>query len=313
MRKNVQRLELILALSRKSTTTGDRVHKKMSKYSLLNDRLIHYNEVSTYSFYGTGVCKMTLISPASADSAQSCSAVELQGITRSFGGRTVLEGITLSIPQGELFGLLGPSGSGKTTLIKLMTGIDRADDGSVRMLGEPMPQLKMLQAFGYMAQSDALYGELTGKQNLAFFGAMFGLKGEALQERIQAVSELVALTSHLNKQTSSYSGGMKRRLSLAIALLHEPKLLVLDEPTVGIDPVLRKSIWKELTELTKQGVTIILTTHVMDEAEKCDRLGLIREGRLIAVDTPQAIMEQAGSSTLEEAFIALGQSAGEPR
>lgn len=254
---------------------------------------------------------MTLFSPAAH--TKSSIAVELQGITRRFSGRTVLEGITLSIPQGELFGLLGPSGSGKTTLIKLITGIDRADDGSVRMLGEKMPQLKMLQAFGYMAQSDALYNELTGKQNLAFFGAMFGLKGEALQARIQAVSKLVALTDHLNKQTAAYSGGMKRRLSLAIALLHEPKLLVLDEPTVGIDPVLRKSIWKELSELTTQGVTIILTTHVMDEAEKCDRLGLIRSGKLIAVDTPQALKEQAGCSTLEEAFIALGENEGDQR
>lgn len=168
----------------------------------------------------------------------------------------------------------------------------------------------MLQAFGYMAQSDALYSELTGKQNLAFFGAMFGLKGAILQDRIQTVSKLVALTDHLHKQTVAYSGGMKRRLSLAIALLHEPELLVLDEPTVGIDPVLRQSIWKELSALSKQGVTIIITTHVMDEAEKCDRLGLIRSGKLTAIDTPEALKQQAGSATLEEAFIALGQSKG---
>jgi len=239
------------------------------------------------------------------------SAVELQDINRSFGNHTVLDGITLSIPRGELFGLLGPSGSGKTTLIKLMTGIDCANAGTVRMLGETMPQLKMLQAFGYMAQSDALYSELTGKQNLAFFGAMFGLKGALLQDRIQKVSKLVALSEHLHKQTAAYSGGMKRRLSLAIALLHEPELLVLDEPTVGIDPVLRQSIWKELTVLSKQGVTIIITTHVMDEADKCDRLGLIRGGKLIAVDTPEALKQQTGSATLEEAFIALGQSEGD--
>ncbi|MGO4346292.1 ABC transporter ATP-binding protein [Paenibacillus sp. MCAF9] len=242
--------------------------------------------------------------------AETTFAVELQDINRSFGDRTVLDGITLSIPRGELFGLLGPSGSGKTTLIKVMTGIDRANAGTVRMLGEPMPQLKMLQAFGYMAQSDALYSELTGKQNLAFFGAMFGLKGAILQDRIQTVSKLVALTDHLHKQTVAYSGGMKRRLSLAIALLHEPELLVLDEPTVGIDPVLRQSIWKELSDLSKQGVTIIITTHVMDEAEKCDRLGLIRSGKLTAIDTPEALKQQAGCATLEEAFIALGQSKG---
>lgn len=245
------------------------------------------------------------------DRSGAATAVDLRGIVRSFGGRAVLDGISLSIPRGELFGLLGPSGSGKTTLIKLMTGIDHADTGTVNMLGEPMPQLKMLQAFGYMAQSDALYNELTGKQNLEFFGAMFGLKGTLLQTRIQTVSTLVALSDHLNKQTAAYSGGMKRRLSLAIALLHEPELLVLDEPTVGIDPVLRQSIWKELSALSKQGVTIIVTTHVMDEAEKCDRLGLIRGGKLIAVDTPEAIIEKAGCSTLEEAFIQLGRDGGE--
>ncbi|HTG68124.1 MAG TPA: ABC transporter ATP-binding protein [Candidatus Udaeobacter sp.] len=245
------------------------------------------------------------------ESLGSAAAVEVKGIARTLGGRAVLENITLSIPRGELFGLLGPSGSGKTTLIKLMTGIDRADTGTVSMLGEPIPQLKMLKAFGYMAQSDALYNELTGKQNLAFFGAMFGLKGAVLQARIQAVSKLVALTDHLNKQAAAYSGGMKRRLSLAIALLHEPQLLVLDEPTVGIDPVLRQSIWNELSALSKQGVTIIVTTHVMDEAEKCDRLGLIRGGKLIALDAPQAIIAQAGCSTIEEAFIALGRDGGD--
>ncbi|MDQ0112928.1 ABC transporter ATP-binding protein [Paenibacillus harenae] len=234
-------------------------------------------------------------------------ALQLHQIQRRFNGKTVLDGISLTIPQGELFGLLGPSGSGKTTLIKLMTGIDQADGGSVRMLGEPIPQLKMLQAFGYMAQADALYNELTGKQNLAFFGALFGLKGEQLQARIQAVAALVELTDHLGKPVGAYSGGMKRRLSLAAALLHEPRLLVLDEPTVGIDPVLRRSVWAELSALSKQGVTIIVTTHVMDEAEKCDRLGMIRDGKLIAVDTPEAIIAQAGVATIEEAFIALGQ------
>ncbi|MGO4543708.1 ABC transporter ATP-binding protein [Paenibacillus sp. 2TAB23] len=243
----------------------------------------------------------------SSDISQICPAIEIHDISRAFGRRKVLSGITLSIPKGELFGLLGPSGSGKTTLIKIMTGIDRADSGTVHMHGETMPQLKMLQTFGYMAQSDALYNELTGKQNLAFFGAMFGLKGSALESRIQYAIELVSLHEHLNVQISAYSGGMKRRLSLAIALLHEPSLLVLDEPTVGIDPLLRKSIWRELVHLTKQGITIILTTHVMDEAEKCDRLGLIQNGKLIALDTPDAIKLHTGSSTLEDAFITLGE------
>ncbi|GLX68343.1 ABC transporter ATP-binding protein [Paenibacillus glycanilyticus] len=240
------------------------------------------------------------------EKSETKPAVDVSRIVRRFGDRTVLDDITLTVPRGELFGLLGPSGSGKTTMIKLITGIDKADSGKVELFGELMPQLKMLQTFGYMAQSDALYQELTGKENMAFYGSLYGLSGKSLASRIQSAASLVNLTDHLNKQTSAYSGGMKRRLSLAIALLHEPQLLVLDEPTVGIDPVLRKAIWNELTALTQQGVTIIVTTHVMDEAEKCDRLGLIRDGKLIAVDTPQAIIDMAGVQTIEEAFITLG-------
>ncbi|MFF2093535.1 ABC transporter ATP-binding protein [Paenibacillus sp. NPDC058174] len=245
-----------------------------------------------------------------SEASSAVLAVEVSGIQRQFKGVTVLNDITLSIPRGELFGLLGPSGSGKTTFIKLITGIDRADSGSVRVLGQQMPQLALLARIGYMAQSDALYNELTGRQNLAFFGAMYGLKGQRLQDRIRAVAELVDLEADLNKQTGAYSGGMKRRLSLAISLLHEPELLVLDEPTVGIDPLLRQSIWRELAGLSKQGVTIILTTHVMDEAEKCDRLGLIRGGKLIAADTPEALVQQSGGTTIEEAFIAFGREGG---
>nr|WP_255570380.1 ABC transporter ATP-binding protein [Cohnella sp. CFH 77786] len=230
----------------------------------------------------------------------------MQGITRRFGKRTVLDGIALRVGRGEIFGLLGPSGSGKTTLIKLITGIDKADEGEVVMLGEKMPKLSMLQRFGYMAQSDALYQELTAKENLLFFASLFGLSGARRKERIQAAMSVVDLLDHLNKPVAAYSGGMKRRLSLAISLLHEPELLILDEPTVGIDPVLRQSIWKELTALRDRGTTIILTTHVMDEADKCDRIGLIRDGRLHAVDSPQGLKDRSGADSIEEAFIVLG-------
>ncbi|MCC3371684.1 ABC transporter ATP-binding protein [Cohnella sp. REN36] len=235
--------------------------------------------------------------------------VELDGISRAFGGRAVLDGITLQVGRGELFGLLGPSGSGKTTLIKLITGIDRADRGVVRLLGERMPRLSMLQRFGYMAQSDALYAELTAKENLMFFGALYGLGGVRREERIRSAMAVVDLLEHLNKPVSAYSGGMKRRLSLAIALLHEPELLILDEPTVGIDPVLRQSIWRELLALRDRGTTLILTTHVMDEADRCDRVGLIRDGRLTAVGSPADLKARTGTATIEDAFIAIGGGA----
>ncbi|MNV51881.1 putative ABC transporter ATP-binding protein YbhF [compost metagenome] len=174
------------------------------------------------------------------------------------------------------------------------------------MLGVKVPKLSLLSQIGYMAQSDALYSELSAKENLEFFASLYGLKKAERNRRIQEVMEIVNLQDHLRKRVDQYSGGMKRRLSLAIALLHEPPLLILDEPTVGIDPVLRMSIWKELKNLNARGTTIVLTTHVMDEAEKCDRLGMIREGRLLAEDTPANLLASTGSSTIEETFLYYG-------
>lgn len=227
-------------------------------------------------------------------------------MNRAFGNKTVLKDITLQVNQAETFGILGPSGSGKTTLVKLLTGIDEVTSGEVTVLGVRMPKLAMLQQIGYMAQSDALYNELSAKENLEFFAALYGLKGGDRTRRIGDVMELVNLQEHLRRRVDQYSGGMKRRLSLAIALLHEPPLLLLDEPTVGIDPVLRQSIWKELKALNRKGTTIVLTTHVMDEAEKCDRLAMIRDGVLLAADTPAGLLEATGTASIEEAFLCYG-------
>ncbi|WP_438495361.1 ABC transporter ATP-binding protein [Paenibacillus sp. IHBB 3054] len=237
---------------------------------------------------------------------QGTSVVSVTHVCRTFGSKEVLKDISLQVAEAETFGILGPSGSGKTTLVKLLTGIDEATSGEVRVLGIPMPKLAMLQQIGYMAQSDALYTELSAKENLEFFAALYGLKGGNRTRRIRDVLELVNLQDHLRKRVDQYSGGMKRRLSLAIALLHEPPLLLLDEPTVGIDPVLRQSIWKELKALNRKGTTIVLTTHVMDEAEKCDRLAMIRDGELLAVDTPAGLLNATGSASLEEAFLHYG-------
>lgn len=232
--------------------------------------------------------------------------ISIRNVGRAFGSKQVLEDISLEVEQAETFGILGPSGSGKTTLVKLLTGIDETTSGEVFVLGVKMPKLAMLQQIGYMAQSDALYTELSAKENLEFFAALYGLKGEQRSRRIKAVMELVNLEEHLRKRVDQYSGGMKRRLSLAIALLHEPPLLILDEPTVGIDPVLRLSIWKELKALNRKGTTIVLTTHVMDEAEKCDRLAMIRDGKLLAVDTPTGLLQATNTASIEEAFLYYG-------
>lgn len=232
--------------------------------------------------------------------------IRTQGVTRKFHDKEVLHGISLEVRHNEIFGLLGPSGSGKTTLVKMIAGIDEATSGEVEVLGIRMPKLSMMNRIGYMAQSDAMYNELTAKENLEFFGALFGLKGVEMKRRIEEVMALVNLTDHLRRPVSAYSGGMKRRLSLAIALMHEPEVLILDEPTVGIDPVLRKSIWDEFENLSQKGTTILVTTHVMDEADKCHRLGMVRDGHLIAVGTPEALKQETGSATIEEAFLHYG-------
>lgn len=232
--------------------------------------------------------------------------IKVTDVVKKFGNKTILNNINISMYQGEIFGLLGPSGAGKTTLVKLITGIDSVNSGTITVLDVVMPKLSLLNKIGYMAQSDALYDELTALENLQFFAAVYGLKGPERKERIREVMSLVNLIDDLKKPVSQYSGGMKRRLSLAISLLHEPEILVLDEPTVGIDPVLRKSIWKELRRLNDNGTTILVTTHVMDEAEKCDRLAMLRDGRLIATGTVAEIKKQAGAVTLEGAFLELG-------
>lgn len=235
--------------------------------------------------------------------------IRIEHVNRLFGNKQVLFDISLNIPYAQILGILGPSGSGKTTLVKLIAGIDIASSGEVYLLNEKMPKLSMLDKIGYMAQSDALYGELTAEENLQFFASMYNLSSAKQKERMAEVMRLVNLTEHMKKQVKQFSGGMKRRLSLAIALLHEPPVLILDEPTVGIDPVLRKSIWEELYNLRNNGTTIIVTTHVMDELEKCDNLGLIREGRLIAEGSPAELKRATGSTTIEEAFLYYGGEA----
>lgn len=232
--------------------------------------------------------------------------VSIRNVSKKFGKQQVLFNINLDIKKGEIFGLLGPSGAGKTTLVKELAGLDTPTTGENLVLGTKMPNLNVINRIGYMAQSDALYEDLSAKENLQFYASLFGLKGKEKNNRIQAVMELVDLQDHTQKLVAGYSGGMKRRLSLAIALLHEPELLILDEPTVGIDPVLRKKIWDAFENLNKHGTTIIVTTHVMGEAEKCHRLGLIRSGELIAEGTPQQLKENTNTDSIEDAFLVYG-------
>lgn len=232
--------------------------------------------------------------------------IRVENINKCFGDKQVLYNINLEVPYSQILGLLGPSGAGKTTLVKIIAGIDVATSGEIYLLDKKLPDLNMMNQIGYMAQSDALYGELTAEENLKFFASMYNLSGAKQKERINEVMALVSLTDDLKKQVKKYSGGMKRRLSLAIALIHEPPVLILDEPTVGIDPVLRKAVWDELYKLSAAGTTIIVTTHVMDEAEKCHSLGMIRDGKLIAVGTPDELSKVTPENTIEAAFLYYG-------
>lgn len=231
------------------------------------------------------------------------TCIRMKHVDRYFGKKQVLFDISLDVPYAQIFGILGPSGSGKTTLVKMVAGVDEATNGEVYVLDQKMPKLTIMNHIGYMAQADALYGELTAEENLKFFASMYKLSKQKIHGRIQAVMEIVDLTAFLKRPVKEFSGGMKRRLSLAIALIHEPSILILDEPTVGIDPLLRISIWNELHRLRDNGTTIIVTTHVMDELEKCDNLCMIRDGKIIAAGSPNELKASSSSTSIEGAFL----------
>ncbi|ANZ60299.1 glycosyl transferase family 2 [Secundilactobacillus paracollinoides] len=228
-------------------------------------------------------------------------------IQKIYGNRTVLDGVSLDLFPGEIVGLIGPSGAGKTTLVKIIMGMEAAKAGQVMVLGTLMPNRAIMTKIGYMAQSDALYDNLSAKENLRFFGQLMGVTGSKLDAAIAHVAQVVNLTDDLGKRINNYSGGMKRRLSLAIAMIQDPDVLILDEPTVGIDPELRQQIWAELNSLKDQGKSVLITTHVMDEAERCDRLALIREGVTLAAGSPKALETQYEVDTVEQVFLKAGR------
>ena len=234
--------------------------------------------------------------------------IEIQHISKWYGDFQVLTDCTTSIEKGEVVVVCGPSGSGKSTLIKTMLGMEKADEGEALVLDYKMPKREILSNIGYMAQSDALYEMLTGYENLDFFGKMKGVPSDKLKKEIEYIAEIVDLTNDLKKLVSKYSGGMKRRLSLAIALIGSPELLILDEPTVGIDPSLRKNIWKELFKQRDNGVGILVTTHVMDEAELTDKVGLLLNGDIIDFDTPQQLKVKNNVKTIEEVFLKVEEN-----
>lgn len=229
--------------------------------------------------------------------------IDLQHLAKKFGNQTVLKDINLTVNPGEIVGLIGPSGAGKSTVIKVALGMEVASGGSAKVFDTTMPNRELLGRIGYMAQTDALYDALSGRENLKFYGLMKGIAKRDLNAEVDYVAKVVDLTADLDKRVAGYSGGMMRRLSLAIALMGKPDLLILDEPTVGIDPALRRQIWDELGRIRDEGRSILITTHVMDEAELCGRVALLLDGKVMAFDAPVALEQQYQVPTIEDVFL----------
>ena len=231
------------------------------------------------------------------------SMVVINQLFKLFGRLRAVDNLTMDIYAGETFGLIGPNGSGKTTLIRMLVGLIRPTSGTIHIMNERIPSNKVAAHMGYMTQLSALYLDLTARENMQFFCNIYGLRGKEQKQRINEMLERVELADRANDVVGNFSGGMRQRLSLACTLVHHPSLLLLDEPTVGVDPELRRAFWDYFAQLNKEGVTIVVSTHHLDEASRCTRLGLMRGGLLLAQDSPQELLRQSGQDNMEDAFL----------
>jgi ABC-2 type transport system ATP-binding protein len=234
------------------------------------------------------------------------AVVAVRDLVVQRGRVTAIRDLTFSTSPGEVTGLLGPSGCGKSTLMRSVVGVQVVTSGSVEVLGLPAGDSRLRDRVGYVTQAPSVYDDLTVAENLRFFARVLGVPADEVTRCIEAVD----LSKARDQVVGRLSGGQRSRVSLAVALLGEPELLVLDEPTVGLDPVLRRDLWRMFHELADQGTGVLVSSHVMDEAERCDRLLLMREGELLAVDTPQALLERTGAGDVEKAFLSLVDTAG---
>jgi ABC-2 type transport system ATP-binding protein len=228
-------------------------------------------------------------------------AISIRGLRVVRRGREVLREIDLDVESGRVTGLLGPSGSGKTTMIRSIVGVQIIAGGTVAVVGLPAGTAALRRRVGYMTQAPSVYGDLTVRENLTYFGRIVGVE----RDRVDQVAERVGLTAEADQVVGTLSGGQRARVSLGTALLNEPELLVLDEPTVGLDPVLRRDLWDFFHELAEAGSTLLVSSHVMDEASRCDRLVLLREGAILAAATPDELRKRTGVTELDDAFLQL--------
>ena len=233
----------------------------------------------------------------------SDAAIEIRDLRVRRGGKPILPGIALRVPRGRVTGLLGPSGSGKTTLMRAIVGVQIVDGGRVTVLGLPAGTPALRRRVAYVTQEPSVYADLTVEENLKYFARIIG----APRSRIDEVIRLVGLAGQTKQVARTLSGGEFSRASLAVALLGEPELLVLDEPTVDVDPILRRELWQSFYKLAESGTTLLVSSHVMDEAGRCHELILMRSGRIIATGSPAELLERTHSKELEDAFVALAE------
>lgn len=237
-------------------------------------------------------------------------AIETRQLVKRYGNFTAVNELNLKIKRGETFGLLGPNGSGKTTTVKMLCGLLKATAGEVLILGKQIGDPSILPRIGYMPQETALYLDLTVHENINLFGEIYGMNKADIEREEANLLRFIDLEKWRNSTINNLSGGMRHRVSLACSMLHNPELLFLDEPTVGVDPELRASFWDYFEALRARGVTVLITTHYMDEAHHCSRIGLLREGQLIADGTPDEIIQATGVQSLEDAFLVLARRTG---
>ena len=239
------------------------------------------------------------------------SIIETRGLTKRFGELTAVDHLNLTIGKGEIFGLVGPDGAGKTTTLRMLCGLMDPSEGSARVAGHDVAKESraVKDQIGYMAQRFGLYQDLTVEENMIFYADLFDITGET---RLQLTAQLLRMTRmepFRARLAGQLSGGMKQKLALMCTLLHRPRILFLDEPTNGVDPVSRRDFWAILYQLLKDGITIFMTTAYLDEAERCNRVGLMRKGKLIRCDTPEHLKTEAGADSLEKVFVQTIQAA----
>ncbi len=248
-----------------------------------------------------------MTAPALASARPTTAAVETLGLRKTFGALTAVEGLDLTIRRGEVFGMLGPNGSGKTTTIRMLCGLLPPSAGRATVVGHDVsaqPEA-IRRKIGYMSQKYGLYDDLTVSENLRFYATVYGLRGRVRAERLAEHTEELGLSVRQDQLAGTLSGGWKQRLALACATAHRPEMLFLDEPTAGVDPAARRAFWETIYRMADGGTTILVTTHYMDEAERCQRLAFLSRGHLIGVGTPTEITEQFGEKTIEDVFITL--------